>query len=357
MRHFQSRPASDFQFREILYEKKDRVATITINRPHHYNSLSTLSLEEVTTAFHDVADDDAIGVAVFTGAGERAFCAGGDVHEYATEYVGRPRDYWKYMGRFRDCLESILQNGKPTIARLNGVAAGGGNETQLACDLTVMAEHAYIKHVGTSVGSVACGGATQWLPLVVGDKRTREILFLNRPIPAQQALQWGLVNQIVPSVKKDGRFVQNASPEQIQKALDGQDGFSIDLTILDQAVAEMAKALLESFPECARYTKEQTNFLKNLVWSATIGHAADWLALHYCGLEAFEGMNAFTENRKANYKMVRDRLAHDDSPEQPWGANIQTCAACGTRGLPARFTHCGNCGAALKTTAAYVAGI
>jgi len=347
MRHFRQRDPAEFRFQDILYEKKGRVATVTLNRPRQYNCYSTLSLEEMATAFRDIADDDSIGVAVLTGAGDRAYCTGGDVREYAAEYVGRPRDYWKYIVRFRAFIESILHNGKPTIARLNGMAVGGGNESQLACDLTVMAEHAYIKHVGTSVGSVACGGATQWLTLLVGDKRAREILYFNRPVPAPQALAWGLTNRVVPSVQKDGRFVENATPEQIEKALDGREGFSISLELLDQAVAEMAEALLESFPECTRYTKEQTNFLKDFIWNSTIGQAGEWLALHYCGLEAFEGMNAFTEKRKTDYKMVRDRLANDDSPETPWGATVVDCPACGTKRLPSRFTHCGLCGAPL----------
>ena len=352
MRHFQSRPASEFHFQEILYQKDGRVATVTINRPRYYNCVTTLTLEELTAAFQDIADDDAIGVAVLTAAGERAFCTGADVREYAGNYISRPRDYWKYIGRFRAFLESILHNGKPTIARLNGMAAGGGNETQLACDLTVMAEHAYIKHVGTRVGNVAAAGGTQWLPIVVGDKRAREILFLNRPIPSRQALEWGLVNQVTPSVKKDGEFITGASPEQIDKAIENAEGYSISLELLDRAVAELIDGLLESFPECTRYTKEQTNFLKDLVWNSTIGHAREWLALHFVGIEPFEGMNAFAEKRPANYAMVRDRWANDDSPEYVWGAYVRECAKCGAKSLPARFMHCGNCGAALKPDSA-----
>jgi enoyl-CoA hydratase/carnithine racemase len=345
MRVYRSRPAAEFGFQEIAYKKQDRIATVTIERPEQFNCFSTLTLEEMALAFRDIAEDDAIGVAILTGAGDRAFSTGGDVREYAAEYVSRPRDYWKYIRRFRVLLDSILHNGKPTVARLNGVAVGGGNELQLACDLTVMAEHAYLKHVGTHVGNVAAGGATQWLPILVGDKRAREILFLNRPIPARKALEWGIVNQVVPAVVKGGKFIENASEDQIRKAVARQDGYSIRLDRLDQAVATLAADLLNSFPDCTRYTKEHTNFLKEFIWSSTVGHAADWLAMHFTGLEAFEGMNAFNEKRKADYRMVRDRLANDDSPESPWGANIRNCPACGTKGLPSRFTHCGVCGA------------
>ncbi|MBI2818371.1 MAG: enoyl-CoA hydratase/isomerase family protein [Acidobacteria bacterium] len=352
MRTYKTRPTSAFSFRDIRYRKQGRVATITIHRKDQFNCFSTLMLEEIATAFRDITEDDVIGVGVLTGDGDRAFCTGGDVREYTEEYVSRPRDYWKYMRRFRVMMDSILHNGKPTIARLNGVAVGGGNELQLACDLTIMAEHAYLKQVGTHVGNVAAGGATQWLPLLVGDKRAREILFLNRPIPARQALDWGLVNRVVPSVKKGGAFIEGASEEQIRKAVAGREGYSISLERLDIAVEELSAELLESFPDCTRYTKEHLNFLKEFVWSSTVGHGADWLAMHFTGLEAFEGMSAFNQKRRADYRMVRDRLANDDSPETPWGANLVQCPACGAIGLPARFTHCGCCGAALKLGAA-----
>ena len=120
------------------------------------------------------------------------------------------------------------------------------------------------------------------------------------------------------------------------------------MELLDREVAELAAALVESFPECTRYTKEHLNFLKEFVWHSTVGHAREWLALHYGGLETFEGMNAFAGKRKADYKMVRQRWADDDSPELPWGSNVRNCIKCGAKGLPARFTHCGKCGAAIE---------
>src|SRR6266498_4698668 len=129
MRAFPSQPASAFSFKEILYGKEGGVARVTINRPARYNAYSTSCLEELARALRDAAFDDAVGVIVLTGAGDRAFCTGGDVREYAEEYVARPRDYWKYMGLFRGYLEAILDSGKPTIARINGMAVGGGNES------------------------------------------------------------------------------------------------------------------------------------------------------------------------------------------------------------------------------------
>ena len=347
-RQFPSRAATSFAFRDVLYAKADGVARITINRPRHYNAYSTAALEELATAFRDATFDDAVGVIVLTGAGDRAFCTGGDVKEYADAYVGTPRDYWKYMALFRAYIESILNTGKPVIARINGIAVGGGNESQLACDLSVMAQHAYLKQVGTHVGSVACGGATQWLPITIGDRRAREMLLLNEPVPAARALEWGLVSRVVPSVRRGDDWVEAATPEQVAAAQKGQDGYRIDLTQLDAAVDDLARRLLETFPECTRYTKQQTNFWKDLAWHQTVRHAQDWLALHYASWEPVEGMRAFTEKRPARYALLRERAAQGASSESPWGAPVRDCRACGAANLPASHTHCGVCGAPLS---------
>lgn len=347
-RAFASRPAEAFTFRDILYAKCHGVARITINRPSQYNAYSTAALEELAAAFRDAAFDDAVGVVVLTGAGDRAFCTGGDVKEYAATYVATPRDYWKYMALFRAYIESILNTGKPVLARINGMAVGGGNESQLACDLSVMAQHASLKQVGTHVGSVACGGATQWLPLVVGDKRAREILFLNEPIPAAKAQQWGLVNWVVPSVRRGEDWIEEADADQIRKAQRDEDGYRIDLSRLDAHVDDVARRLLASFAECTRYTKQQTNFLKDFVWHSTVRHAQDWLALHYASWEPVEGMQAFVEKRPPRYALLRERAARGDATEAPWGAAVRPCARCHARNLPADHTFCGVCGAPLS---------
>lgn len=302
------------RFQEILYDKRDWVATITINRPQAYNSYSTSALLELAAALRDASWDDGVAVIVLTGAGDKAFCTGGDVKEYSELYTRRPRDYWKYMGLFRGFIESILNAGKPVVARINGMAVGGGNEVQMACDLAVMAEGAYLQQVGVQVGSVACGGATQWLPIHVGDRRAREMLLLCEKIPARKALEWGLVNAVVPAAE------------------------------LDAAVAGYCRRLVEKFPECLRYTREQANFWKNLSWHQTIGHAADWLSLHYTGAEPNEGMTAFVEKRPAGVLRLRQAARDGLSPEFPWGAYAGRCSECGAKGLPEGFPHCGVCG-------------
>jgi hypothetical protein len=112
----------------------------------------------------------------------------------------------------------------------------------------------------------------------------------------------------------------------------------------------MATKLIDKFPECLRYTKQQTNFWKDLAWHQTIGHARDWLALHYTSLEPYEGMSAFVEKRRADHVGLRKRaLAEDQSSEFLWGPYASRCAACGAQGLPKQFAFCGRCGAPLSS--------
>ena len=312
-----ARPAGGFGFVDIIYEKADWVARVTINRPQVYNAYRTATLVEMRDAFRDASLDDGVAVVVLTGAGEKAFCTGGDVGEYADRYTRRPRDYWKYMGLFAECHDALRNIGKPTIARLNGVVAGGGNEFNMACDLAVAADDVTIRQVGTRVGSVAAGGATQWLPILVGDRRAREMLLLSEPITAQQALEWGLVNRVVPRSE------------------------------LDATVEDLCGKLVEKFPECLRYTRQQVNFWKDLAWNSTIGHAREWLALHFTSLEPWEGMRAFVQKRQPNYVGLRVRARDGGSSEFLWGAPSKTCQACGAEGLPDAMSFCGVCGAPL----------
>lgn len=374
MTMFPAREAASFDFKDIQYEKKDWVARVTINRPHNFNAYSTLGLQELATAFEDASWDDRVAVVVFTSTGHNAFCTGGDVKEYQSSYTQKPRDYWKYMSCFKLYIESIMNCSKPVIARLNGMAVGGGNESQLACDLSVMGEHAFIAQVGTNVGSVACGGSTQWLPLHVGDRKARGILFLNQRYAAFTSLSMGLVNVVAPTVRgPDGQYVtrftndrryladwntdpweqpfeSRAAPGEIKKAMKGVDGYAIDFTYLDEIVADLCDQIVHKFSECTRYTKAQVNYWKDAAWYATSGHARDWLTVHYTSLEPHEGMTAFVEKRKADYVGLRKKAADPNgSSEFLWGPYAKQCAKCEAKGIPAHFEFCGKCGASLTT--------
>jgi len=318
MEQFIPKSPESFDFSEIIYTKADWIATITINRPEVYNAYSIVTLQEMIKALQDAVWDDGVAVIVLTGAGDKAFCTGGDVKEYASEFINKPRDFWKWMGVFTQFHDLLRNSGKPTIAKLNGMVVGGGNEINMSCDIAIAAEHVLIKQVGTSVGSVAAGGATQFLPLMVGDRRAREILFLNEPIPAQKALEWGLVNYVAPKEE------------------------------LDAKTQEIAEKLINKFPECTRYTKQQLNFWKDFSWNMTIGHAKDWLSLHFSSLEVQEGMQGFVEKRKPDYLKIREKAKAGMASETMWGANAQACKSCGENYLPAEFKFCGKCGAELS---------
>ncbi|NIP81425.1 MAG: hypothetical protein GWM90_20300 [Gemmatimonadetes bacterium] len=146
---------------------------------------------------------------------------------------------------------------------------------------------------------------------------------------------------------KDGAFIEGATEDQIAKAHREQEGYAISLEKLDAAVDELVEALLQQFPECTRYTKQQVNFWKDLAWHQTIGHAGDWLALHYSSMEPWEGMRAFVQKRKPRYMELRERAASGGSSEFVWGPPAVDCPECGAEGIPESFRYCGACGAEL----------
>ena len=242
------RSPDELGFEHVVYEKAGPRATIRLNRPDVLNAFNFRMLRELARACEDASWDDEIRVVVVTGTG-RAFCVGADLKEWSEGYVGRPTEYWKWFGAFKDMHDRLREVGKPTVARINGICVGGGNELQMACDLAVMVDDAYIRHVGPEHGSVPAGGATQWLPIMVGERRAREIVLLCEPVPAQQAEEWGLVNRVV------------AADE------------------LDAEVDRIVESLLRKLPQTTRYAREHLNFWRNFAWHETINHARDWLAL------------------------------------------------------------------------------
>src|SRR6478736_8393736 len=253
---------AELGFERIRYEKAPPRATITLNRPEVLNAFDFRMLRELARACEDASWDDEIRVVVLTGAG-RAFCVGADLKSWAADYLGNPKEYWKWFGAFKDAHDRLREIGKPTVARINGIAVGGGNELQMACDLAVMVEDAFIRHVGLEHGSVPAGGATQWLPVFVGDRRAREIVLMCDEIPARQAEEWGLINRAVPAAELDG------------------------------AVDEYVTKLAAKLPQTTRYAKQQLNFWRDLSWHETVNHARDWLALSMLGDEAQEAVKAF----------------------------------------------------------------
>jgi len=184
--------------KEILYDVKDYVATITINRPKVLNAFTGDNIKEIETLLANAINDGKVGVIVLTGAGERAFCVGGDIN-------------WEKGSGGRSGLQDldfrfdrmIVECPKPVIARVNGYAIGGGHHIAYFCDFTVAADHAIFGQNGPRVGSPAGGYIVAHAANVLGHKRARELWMLCRRYTAQQALEWGLANSVVPMAKLD----------------------------------------------------------------------------------------------------------------------------------------------------------
>ena len=182
---------------------------ITLDNPSQLNSYETEMVKQVILGFRRASNErDAVAV-VFTGAGTRSFCTGGNTKEYAEYYSGRPEEYRQYMRLFNDMVSAILMCDKPVINRVNGMRIGGGQEIGMACDYSVASDLANFGQAGPRHGSAPDGGATDFLPLYVGTERAMQSLTLCEPWTAYEALAYGLITDAVPTLKSNGAFVPN----------------------------------------------------------------------------------------------------------------------------------------------------
>ncbi len=261
-------------FEDILYEKDDGIATVTINRPKVLNAFRAQTVEEMLEVFKDAWADRSIGAVILTGAGDRAFCTGGDqsVRE-GGGYKGKPSR--SDIGMEVEDLHSILRDiPKPVIAAVNGYAIGGGHVLHVICDLTIASETARFGQVGPKVGSVDPGFGTAYLTRLVGEKKAREIWYLCRQYSAEEAREMGLVNKVVPA----GQLMSEAR------------AWAREILAMSPTAIKIAKASFNTETEHIRGT-------------SAIGMSA--LALYYGTEEAMEGRNAFLERRKPDFRKFR----------------------------------------------------
>lgn len=183
---------------DILYLKKNQIAKITINRPDAYNAFRTHTLKEICMALEDAELDNDIRVVVLRGAGDKAFCTGGDTQESKLGGYDKQMDYWH--GRAHHLLREVT---KPVIAAVNGWAIGGGHILHVICDVSIAADTAKFGQVGPKVGSFDAGFGAAYLARVVGEKKAREIWMFCRTYSAPEALSMGLVNRVVPLAQLD----------------------------------------------------------------------------------------------------------------------------------------------------------
>jgi 2-ketocyclohexanecarboxyl-CoA hydrolase len=255
------------EYQDIVYAEADGVATITINRPEKMNAFRGQTCEELIHAFNRAGWNKDIGVIVFTGAGDRAFCTGGDQSAHEGSYDGRGT-----VGLPVEELQSVIRDvPKPVIARVQGYAIGGGNVLAVICDLTIAADTAQFGQVGPKVGSVDPGFGTAYLAQVVGEKKAREIWYLCRRYTAEQAVEMGLANTVVSADE------------------------------LDAEVDRWCAEILERSPTAIAIAKRSFNAAtENLRGISSMGMQS--LALYYDTDESREGVKAFMEKRKPEFR-------------------------------------------------------
>ena len=257
-----------FGFKEILFEQYDRIAKITINRERYRNAFTPLTTLEMSQAFNHCREASDIRVVLLTGAGDKAFCAGGDMHVKGrggyVDSEGVPRL------SVLDVQMQIRRLPKPVIAMVNGYAIGGGHVLHVVCDLTIASENAIFGQTGPKVGSFDAGFGSSYLARIVGQKKAREIWFLCRQYTAREAEQMGMVNKVVP------------------------------LERLEDECVEWAQTMMERSPLALRMIKMGLN--AELDGQAGIQQlAGDCTMLYYCMDEAQEGGKAFLEKRKPDF--------------------------------------------------------
>jgi 2-ketocyclohexanecarboxyl-CoA hydrolase len=258
-------------YEDILYDEAAGVARITINRPKVYNAFRARTIEELLHALARAGWNRHIGVVVLGGAGDKAFCTGGDQSSHSNEgYGGRGT-----IGLPIDELQSLLRDiPKPVIARVQGYAIGGGNVLVTVCDMAIASEQAVFGQVGPKVGSVDPGFGTAYLARIIGEKRAREMWYLCRRYTAQQALGMGLINAVVPHDQ------------------------------LDSEVERWCQEILANSPTAIALAKRSFNAdSENIRAIGSLGFEA--LALYYGTDESKEGVRAFVEKRQPDFRGKR----------------------------------------------------
>jgi naphthoate synthase len=260
------------KFEDIHYHKFEGIARITINRPEVRNAFRPKTVFEMSGALHDARMDPQIGVIILTGEGDKAFCSGGDQKirgdtGYSDEKGTNHLNVLDFQRQMRTCP-------KPIIAMVAGYAIGGGHVLHLMCDLTIAADNAVFGQTGPKVGSFDGGYGASYMARIVGQKKAREIWFLCRQYNAQQALDMGLVNAVVPLMRLEDETVQ------------------------------WCREILANSPTAIRCLKAALNAdcdgqagLQELAGNATM--------LYYMSEEAQEGRDAFKEKRKPNFSKFR----------------------------------------------------
>jgi 6-oxo-cyclohex-1-ene-carbonyl-CoA hydrolase len=317
-------------------------AWIWLNNPSQYNSYTTDMAKALILAFRRASVDREVNAVVFTGAGDKAFCSGGNTREYAEYYAGNPQEYRQYMRLFNDMVSSIIGCDKPVICRVNGMRIGGGQEIGMACDFSIAQDLANFGQAGPKHGSAALGGATDFLPLMIGCEQAMVSGTLCEPFSAHKAYRLGICMDVVPALKIDGKYVANPTVvtdryvDEYGRIVHGEfktgEEFAtgrariksgeVDLSLLDDRVEALCAKLLETFPECMTKSLEELRKPKIETWNRNKENSRAWLALNMMN-EARTGFRAFNEGtketgREIDFVALRQALAKGT----PWSEDL-----------------------------------
>lgn len=333
-----------FDYEGVLYEHRPirdpegncieglYAVQITLDNPKQYNSYTTDMVKGVILGMRRASNDRACAAVVFTGAGHKAFCTGGNTKEYAQYYAGRPEEYRQYMRLFNDMVSAILYCDKPVICRVNGMRIAGGQEIGMACDFSIAQDLAVFGQAGPRHGSAPDGGSTDFLPLFVGIEVAMESCTLCEPWSAHKAYRLGLLSRVVPALKLDGEFVPNPlvvtdrwldgqgrivygerrQGEELEAAKETLARGEVDLTLLDREVDAFVYGLTMTMPGCLSKTIESLRKHKLEHWDRNRETNRAWLGLNMM-TEGRAGFRAFNEGtkecREADFILLRRRLA------------------------------------------------
>ena len=255
--------------KRVIYESRDGIARITINRPEKLNALDRQTMRDIDSAVRTAGEDPSVGVLVITGAGEKAFVAGADIAELATQTPVEGAAYARVGQAVLDRLERL---GKPSIAAINGYALGGGLELAMACTLRVAADTARMGQPEVALGIIPGYGGTQRLSRLVGGGRALELILTGEPIDAREAHRIGLVNRVVPQ-------------SELAAAVDG-----------------LAKTLLTRGPAALRFALQAVHEGLQMALQDGLSMEASLFGLCCATEDMHEGTRAFVEKRKPTFK-------------------------------------------------------
>jgi len=315
---------------------------IILDNPQQYNSYTTEMVKTTILAFRAASNARDVNAVVFTGSGNKAFCTGGNTKEYAEYYAGNPQEYRQYMRLFNDMVSAILSCDKPVICRVNGMRIGGGQELGMAADFSIAQDLANFGQAGPKHGSAAVGGATDFLPVMVGCEQAMVSGTLCEAFSAHKAYRLGIISQVVPALKIDGAWRANPTVitdrllDDYGRIVHGEfktgEAFAngrkllksgeIDLTLLDDEVESLCAKLLETFPECMTKSLEELRKPKLDAWNRNHENSRAWLALNMMN-EANAGFRAFNEGtrqtgREIDFIALRQALAQGT----PWSREL-----------------------------------